>query len=110
MGLPGQFESAMARAILRMSVRDLVRHPGLRSLGGSDAGPSGDLRRRSRAGGKRRNRGQCPCRDAAALWAGPREWLRRSLTRYIAALIEYQRLTLHRGRAFEHARWSGNIE
>src|SRR5882724_6605146 len=89
------FDSAMARAILRMSVRDLVRHPGLRSLGGIGRWSLPAIF----GGGVARAASAAIAVNAhvATLllsWAGPREWLRRSLTRYIAALIEYQRLTL----------------
>jgi hypothetical protein len=89
------FESATARVILRMSLTDLVTHLRVQALRGIGrwALPAifggGVARAASAAVAVKAH--------AATLlvsWAGPREWLRRSLKRYIAALIEYQRLTL----------------
>jgi hypothetical protein len=89
------FESTMARVILRMSVTDLVTRPRVQALRGIGRWALPAIF----GGGVARAASAAVAVNAyvATLlvsWAGPREWLRRSLMRYIAALIEYQRLTL----------------
>jgi hypothetical protein len=89
------FESGMARAILRMSLRDLVTRQRMRAVGGVlrwtfPAVFGGGVARASSA------LAVVNAHVATLLTSrvGPREWLRRSLKHYIAALIGYQRLSL----------------
>jgi hypothetical protein len=89
------FESGMARAILRMSVRDLATHGRIRAIGGIARWTLPSIF----GNGIARAASAAVVANAhlatwLASWVGPRKWLRGSLKHYIAALIEYQRLTL----------------
>jgi hypothetical protein len=102
------FESGMARSILRMSLRDLVTRQRIRAIGGvlRWAFPAivGDGVARAASAITVVNAYVATLLTSRV---GPREWLRRSLKHYIAALIGYQRLSLIRG---EHSNDSDDAE
>lgn len=89
------FDPGMARAILRMSLRDLATRRRIVAIGGvlRWAFPAvlGD-------GAARATTAAAVINAHVATWltsrVGPRKWLRHSLKRYIAALIGHQRMSL----------------